>query len=63
MGDFCDRRQRRMQGAKIGAAVEKAEEKREAPDGFFGHRKLARSDNPEVVGSSPSPATKLKPLR
>ena len=23
----------------------------------------ARSDNPEVVGSSPSPATKLKPLR
>ena len=58
MGNFCDRRRRRKQGAKIGATVEKAEDKREAPDGFFGNRKPARSDNPEVVGSSPSPATK-----
>ena len=40
------------------AAVEKPEEQRKAPDGLFGHRKAARSDNPKVVGSNPSPATK-----
>ena len=28
------------------------------PEDFFGNRKVARSDNPEVVGSNPSPATK-----
>ena len=38
------------------AAVEKIEEKRK-PDDFFGNRKVARSDNPEVRGSSPLSAT------
>jgi len=28
----------------------------------FGHRKAARSDNPEVVGSNPAPATMKKAL-
>ena len=46
---------RSREGA-ITAAVEKSEEKRK-PERFFGHRKAARSDNPEVVGSNPSPAT------
>jgi hypothetical protein len=40
----------------ISAAVEKREDQRK-PEAFFGHRKAARSDNPEVVGSNPSPAT------
>ena len=39
------------------AAVEKIEEKRK-PDDFFGNRKVARSDNPEVRGSSPLSATR-----
>jgi len=30
------------------------------PEDFFGHRNLARRDNPEVEGSSPSPATTAK---
>ena len=61
MGKIRDRRLRRVQGADFGAAVEKAEDKRKAPEGFFGHRKQAQSDNPEVVGSSPSPAAKSQP--
>ena len=40
----------------ISAAVEKPEDQRK-PERFFGHRNPARSDNPEVVGSNPSPAT------
>ena len=35
----CERRQWRIQRAGFGAAVEKREEKCEAPDAFFGHRK------------------------
>ena len=38
------------------AAVEKPEGQHK-PERFFGYRKAARSDNPEVVGSNPSPAT------
>jgi len=33
---------------------------RQHPERFFGHRKVARSDNPEVVGSNPASATKKK---
>ncbi len=35
----CERRQWRIQRAGFGAAVEKREEKCEAPDAFFGYRK------------------------
>ena len=41
------------------AAVEKCEDQRK-PEAFFGHRKAARCDNPEVVGSNPSLATTKK---
>ena len=49
----------RRRQCPISAAVEKIEDKRK-PDDFFGHRKAARRDNPEVVGSNPAPAT-IKP--
>ena len=41
----------------ISAAVEKREGKRKR-EAYFGYRKAARSDNPEVAGSNPVPATK-----
>jgi len=45
-----------MKRGKRRTAVEKIEEKRK-PEDFFGYRNPARSDNPEVEGSNPSPAT------
>ena len=60
LGKRADRRRWRKEGGERSAAVEKSEEKRK-PEAFFGHRKPAQSDNPEVVGSSPSPATKKIP--
>ena len=45
-----------MQRPERSAAVDKIEDQRK-PDDFTGHRKPARSDNPEVVGSSPASAT------
>ena len=43
-------------GAAFTAAVEKSKDQRK-PEAFFGHRKAARRDNPEVAGSSPASAT------
>ena len=40
-GKACERRLRRNQRTRLGAAVEKREEKCGAPDAFFGHRKRA----------------------
>ena len=47
-GNACDRRLWRMQGARVGAAVEKDEVQREAPDAFFGHRKRATRNGSEL---------------
>ena len=41
-GKACERRLRRIQRTRLGAAVEKREEKCKAPDAFFGHRKRAK---------------------
>lgn len=60
MGLEPDRRRGRKQGGRQWAAVEKPEEERK-PERFFGNRNPARSDNPEVVGSNPSPATTHSP--
>jgi len=46
-----------MKRGEGGAAIEKIEEQRK-PEDFFGYRNPARSDNPEVGGSSPPPATR-----
>ena len=57
LGLETERRRGRKKRGRQWAAVEKPEEKRE-PDRFFGHRNPARRDNPKVVGSNPSAATK-----
>ena len=41
-GKACERRLRRNQRIRLGAAVKKREEKCGAPDAFFGHRKRAK---------------------
>jgi len=57
LGKRADRCRWQGEGGERSAAVEKIEDRRK-PEDFFGYRKPAQSDNPEVVGSSPSPATR-----
>ena len=57
LGNACERSQGEMKRAGVGEVFEKIEESAKHPT-IFSVTREARSDNPEVVGSSPSPATK-----
>ena len=48
----------REKGGGVGAAVEKAEDRRVAPDGFFGHRKRGAEHE---IPSAPATEKRLKP--